>query len=155
MVFVQLLNLLKLLSNLASGWLSISFFGWKLINDRIPDFMGLSVVLALDALWDGPRKPEIAEHNLAARINENVLRFNVTVHDVSRVQVLEAAEQVVENGSEVLRLQVLVLNHLAQVLVRQLHHQKDVLKLFRLHFFLRRKSVKQSSEEVRSATLLF
>lgn len=75
-------------------------------------------------------KAEVADLELAVSIGEDVLGLEIAVEDIGSVDVLEAAQQLVEEELVVLRGQVVIcLYHLVQVRLHQLKHHIDVPEL--------------------------
>ena len=89
-------------------------------------FNGLYLIepfLLVLALLDVPGKAKVAYFQLLPIADEQVLQFDVPVHDVQRVQVGESFQQLVNERSDQLRLQAVrrLLQYFKQVIL-------DILK---------------------------
>lgn len=91
-----------------------------------------------------PRRPcqsEVQNLQRAVRSDDDVARLQIPVYDAGRVQMLDAAQHLIEQVTHPLVIQV-HLNHLTQIRVHQLHHQVDILELFQR--YLRRERIQQT-----------
>ena len=107
----------------------------------------LIVVLALEILLQKQQvlrhaagKSEVAKLDSALGVDEDVARFNITVHDSGRMDIAQGADKVVQNGTSMLLGEGICLTEqdLLQVVVHMLHDQKQILHLSDFVFLVAR-----------------
>ena len=111
--------------NFAQDGLLFGFRCAFLQDDRVSDFRALTIVFAHDTLWQRSRETKIAYADPALSVKKDVLGFDVSVDYLARVEVVEGAEQVIQDDLNVIeRHSLLLLHDLCQVEFRIAHHQK-------------------------------